>query len=127
LNTELVGEYTKALALDPNLVPALRKRATARLNLKQFQDAIADYDKVLSIDPKDWIAFHDRGLAKMGLGNGYEAVSDFSATIKLTQREPEQSHYYESRADAYMKTRQWDLAIRDFTTAISLKVGGSTC
>jgi hypothetical protein len=29
-------------------------------------------------------------------------------------------------ADAYMKTRQWDLAIRDFTTAISLEVGGST-
>jgi hypothetical protein len=35
-------------------------------------------------------------------------------------------HYsYESRADAYVKTRQWDRAIRDLTTAISLQVGGS--
>ena len=81
---------------------------------------------MLSIDPQDWIAFHDRGLAKIELGNAYEAISDFSATIKLTKRELKQSHYYESRADAYMKTQQWDLAIRDFTTAISLGVGGST-
>jgi tetratricopeptide (TPR) repeat protein len=126
LNAELVGEYTKALALDPMLTSALRSRATAELNLKQFKSAILDYDKVLSIDPQDWISFHDRGLAKIELGNTYEAISDFSATIKLTKRELKQSHYYESRAEAYMKTQQWDLAIRDFTTAISLGVGGST-
>jgi tetratricopeptide (TPR) repeat protein len=126
LNAELVGEYTKALALDPTLKPALLSRATAELNLKKFKSAIEDYDRVLAIDPGDWVALHDRGLAKVELGNAYDAISDFSATIKLTKRELKQSHYYESRANAYMKTRQWDLAIRDFTTAISLGVGGST-
>ena len=34
------------------------------------------------------------------------------------------SESYQARADAYMKTRQWDLAIRDLTTAISLEIGG---
>jgi tetratricopeptide (TPR) repeat protein len=126
LNAELASEYTKALALDPTLVSALLSRATAQLNLKKFKLAIDDYDRVLSIDPQNWIAFHDRGLAKMGLGNAYEAISDFSATIKLTHRGQEQSHYYKSRAEAYEKTRQWDLAISDLTTAISLEIGSAT-
>jgi tetratricopeptide (TPR) repeat protein len=125
LNAELVSEYTKALAIDPTLKSALLSRATALLNLKKFKSAIEDYDKVLAIDPRDWVAFHDRGLAKVELGNAYDAISDFSATIKLTKREFAQSHYYASRADAYVKTQQWDLAIRDFTTAISLGLGGS--
>jgi tetratricopeptide (TPR) repeat protein len=126
LNAELVGEYAKALALDPNLLPALKGRANANLNLKQFQQAIVDYDRILSLDPQDRGAYHDRGLAKMGLGRDYYgAISDFSSAIKVQPRKLQEHYSYESRADTYMKTRQWDLAIRDLTTAISLQVGGS--
>jgi tetratricopeptide (TPR) repeat protein len=39
-------------------------------------------------------------------------------------RELQQSDSYENRADAYLKTEQWALAIRDLTTAISLQTGG---
>src|SRR5262249_1448041 len=55
----------------------------------------------------------------------YDAVSDFSSAIKIQGRQLQEHYSYEGRADAYMKTRQWDLAIRDLTTAISLQVGGS--
>jgi tetratricopeptide (TPR) repeat protein len=48
LNAELAGEYAKALALDPNLLLALKGRANANLNLKQLQQAIVDYDRILS-------------------------------------------------------------------------------
>jgi len=125
LNAELVGEYTKALALDQNLLPALKGRANAHFNLKQFQQAIADYDRTLSLDPQDRGAYHDRGLAKMQLGRDYDAISDFSSAIKIQPRELMQHHSYENRADAYVKTRQWDRAIGDLTTAISLQLGGS--
>jgi tetratricopeptide (TPR) repeat protein len=125
LNAEVVGEYAKALALDPNLLLALKGRANALLNLKQFQKAIADYDRILSLDPEDRVAYHDRGLAKMSFGHTYEAISDFSSAIKIQPRELMQHHSYERRADAYMETRQWDLAVRDLTTAISLQLGGS--
>jgi tetratricopeptide (TPR) repeat protein len=125
LNAELVGEYAKALALDPNLLLALEGRANALFNLKQFQKAIADYDRILSLDPQDGSTYHDRGLAKMQLGRDYDAISDLNSAIKMQPRELMKYHRYESRADAYMKTRQWNLAIRDLTTAISLQVGGS--
>jgi tetratricopeptide (TPR) repeat protein len=74
LNAELVGEYTKALALDPTLKSALLSRATAQLNLKKFKSAIEDYDKVLAIDPGDWVALHDRGLASHNYGCLYNAL-----------------------------------------------------
>jgi tetratricopeptide (TPR) repeat protein len=129
LNAELVSEYTKALALDPNLLLALKGRANAYFNLKQFKRAIADYDRVLSVDVEDATSTHDRGLAKMLLDQNYEAISDFGAYIDLKrgsssiEARNDAAHGYESRADAYMKTHQWNLAIRDLTTAISFQVG----
>jgi tetratricopeptide (TPR) repeat protein len=125
LNAELVDEYAKAIALDPKLVLALKGRANAHFNLKQFQQAIADYDRILSLDPQDRGAYHDRGLAKMQLGRDYDAISDFSSAIKIQPRELNEHYSYENRADAYVKTRQWDLALRDLTTAISFQVGSS--
>jgi tetratricopeptide (TPR) repeat protein len=124
LDSALQIEYDKALTLDPNLLPALRGRALAYSHLRQLQKAIADYDNVLSLDPQDAAIYHDRALAKMDLGRDYEAVFDLDAAIKIEPRELMEYHSYEARADAYMKTRQWDHAIRDLTTAISLEVGG---
>jgi tetratricopeptide (TPR) repeat protein len=121
----LLGELNKALALDPNLQPALSDRAEVYFDLKQFAQAIPDYDKVIALDSKNAGAFNDRGLAKIELGQTYDAISDFGEAITLKPRELQKSDSYENRADAYMKTRQWPHAIRDLTTAISLQTGGT--
>jgi tetratricopeptide (TPR) repeat protein len=120
---DVLGYYDKALAIDPNLIPALRGRSLQYLRLKQWRKAIADYDKVIAADPQDWIEYHDRGLAKMEIGSFYDAISDFTASINITGRKLGETNGYQNRANAYMKTEQWDLAIKDLTTAISLQVG----
>ncbi len=125
LNRIVLKELTAALTLDPNLLPALSDRAEAYFDLKQFQQAIPDYDKILTLNPTDAGAYNDRGLAKMELGNTYEAISDLGKAIENKKRELQQSSSYENRADAYLKTQQWDLAISDLTTAISLQIGGA--
>jgi tetratricopeptide (TPR) repeat protein len=122
VDPKVLGYYDQALSVDPNLIPALKGRAAIHLDLKQHWKAIDDYDKIISADPEDWIAYHDRGLVKMSFAP-YEAISDFTAAIKIEGRELLKSSDYEARADAYMQTRQWDLAIEDLTTAISLQVG----
>jgi tetratricopeptide (TPR) repeat protein len=124
LNQHLLDELTKALALDPNLLPAVTDRAEVYFSLKQFQQAIPDYDKAIALDPKDAGAYNDRGLSNMELGKTYDAISDFGDAIRLKPRELQKSDSYENRADAYLKTEQWALAIRDLTTAISLQTGG---
>jgi len=65
------------------------------------------------------------GQAKMLSGSPYEAISDFTEAIKLEGPELLKSKAYEGRADALMQTREWDLAIKDLTTAISLNIGGN--
>jgi tetratricopeptide (TPR) repeat protein len=63
------------------------------------------------------------GQAQMLALSPYEAISHFTDAIKLEGRKLFKSKAYEGRADAYMQTREWDLAIKDLTTAISLQIG----
>jgi tetratricopeptide (TPR) repeat protein len=65
------------------------------------------------------------GQAKMLSLSPYEAISIFTDAIKIEGQELLKSNAYEGRADAYMQTREWDLAIKDLTTAISLQVARS--
>jgi len=65
------------------------------------------------------------GQAKIRALSLYEATSDFTDAIKIEGQELLKSEAYEGRADAYMQTYEWDLAIKDLTAAISLKIGSS--
>jgi len=65
------------------------------------------------------------GQGKMLSLSPYEAISDFTDAIKIEGRELLKSNAYEGRASAYMQTREWDLAIKDLTSAISLQIAGS--
>jgi tetratricopeptide (TPR) repeat protein len=124
LNKTMLGLLNDTIAIDPNNVWALSERAGIYHYLQKWRQAIADYDRVLALDPGNFTELNDRALAKMQIGEIYEAISDLSTVIKDKKRELQHSDSYEARADAYMKTRQWDLAIRDLTTAISLQIGG---
>src|SRR6516225_69670 len=55
------------------------------------------------------------GQAKMLSLSPYEAISDFTDAIKLEGRELLKASAYEGRANAYMQTREWGLAIKDLT------------
>ena len=123
-NPDQLNELNRALALDPDFLLALNERALTYFHMKQFQEAMLDYDKIFKLDPNDDASYNDRGQAKLQLGRSYEAISDFSAAIKIKKRELQKSSSYENRANAYMKTQQWGLAIHDLTTAISLQIGG---
>src|SRR5262249_39240362 len=65
------------------------------------------------------------GQAKMLSLSPYEAISDFTNAIKIEGRKLLRSGAYEGRASAYMRTYEWDLAIKDLTSAISLEIAGS--
>jgi tetratricopeptide (TPR) repeat protein len=63
--------------------------------------------------------------AKMQSLSPHEAISDFADAIKIEGWELLKSKAYEGRANAYMQTGWWDLAIKDLTSAISLQIAGS--
>jgi len=116
-----LDELDKALALNTKLSPALSDRASIYLHLNQFQNAITDYNRYLEIDPDNAGALDGRGHAELELGKTREAIDDFGKTIGV--QKGSDGAEYETRADAYMKDGQWDLAIKDLTAAISLQTG----
>src|SRR4029077_13987597 len=91
---------------------------------KMWRQEIVDWDSVLTLDSKNFAAYNDREAAKLELGDTYEAISDFTDAIKNSKRELQNSESYQGRAEAYLRSQQWDLAIRDLTTAITLEIGG---
>jgi tetratricopeptide (TPR) repeat protein len=124
LNSKMINLLDETLAIDPDNVWALKERALMYSHLKRWRQAITDYDKALVLDPKDFATLNDRALAKIEIGDTQAAILDLDEVIRNKERQLHHSESYQARADAYMKTRQWDLAVRDLTTAISLEIGG---
>jgi hypothetical protein len=67
----------------------------------------------------------EAGRAKMQSLSPYEAILDFTDAIKIEGWELLKASAYEGRANAYMQTSEWDRAIKDLTSAISLQIAGS--
>src|SRR6516162_10442812 len=67
----------------------------------------------------------EAGRAKMQSLSPYEAILDFTDAIKIEGWELLKSSAYEERASAYMQIREWGLAIKDLTSAISRQIAGS--
>lgn len=90
--------------------------------LKQYRNSISDFDKVIEANPKVEGAYHDRGVAKLQSNDFYGAISDFSSALDNKLADPKLA--YENRADAYVKVRNYDSAIKDYTQAIKVEFGG---
>ena len=57
--------YSKAIQESPEFTSAYYNRANAKLNLKQYEEAIVDFDKTLSIDASFKKAHLYKGYALM--------------------------------------------------------------
>jgi tetratricopeptide (TPR) repeat protein len=122
-----VESLTRAIALDPNLVPALEIRANEYYHLKRYTDTIKDYDRVLALDPDNASAYNDRGLAKMELGQHYAAVRDFNEAIRRKNLEDSTLGLtYQRRAEAYTIVGDFRSAIPDLTKAIERELANTS-
>ena len=105
--SEAIADFNEALRLNPNLsqayyyrgiaqrqlenspsfrnayVQALQVRGIARLQLGDYQGAIADLNYVLAHNPDSSVAYLNRGLARLGLGQTRLARADFRQARNL--------------------------------------------
>lgn len=120
-----LAAYDKAVQIDPHFAPAYAERAEIYYEGKHYQEAIKNYDRVIEADPKAGGAYNDRALAKSELNDSYSAISDFTNAIENKEGRPELSlkQTYENRADEYVKVKNYDQALQDYTQAIKLLIG----
>ncbi len=78
-----VGDYTKAIELNPAAATAFFGRGIAYFNKKSYDLAIADYNKLIELTPKNAAAIAKRGEAYEKNGNTEQAVADYKKVIEL--------------------------------------------
>ena len=71
-----IVDYTKAIEIDPNYVPAYRDRAIAKGKLKDHSGVVEDFTRAIEIDPNYATAYFNRGVSKFYLGDMIGACKD---------------------------------------------------
>jgi Tfp pilus assembly protein PilF len=83
-----IDDCNKALALDPNYVPALDTRGLCYLQLGDIEKASDDLTKAYKLDPDDGAPLFHRALVNERLGKDKEAAADRFEAQRL-KYEPE--------------------------------------
>jgi Flp pilus assembly protein TadD len=111
-----IGEYTRAIGVNPNYTVAYFYRGYSYDELGQYQNAISDYTKAIQLDPDDASAYNNRGYSYDELGQYQTAINDYTKAIQL---DPSASRY-NNRGLSYYELGQYQNAINDYTKAIQL-------
>ena len=114
---------SRVLAVNPNDCRAMRQRAEAYANLKQWDKAIEDYSHVIALCPEDSDAWKDRTVARNALRQYKRVIADADEVIRLA---PTDYWGYKIRAGAYTAIADYSQAIADYGQAIRLKPKNST-
>jgi len=106
-------DYSKAIELDPNNAKdknfsanaqikrtrAYFNRGEVKIDLKDYDGAIADYTKAIELNPNNANTFINRAIGKVGLKDYDGAIADYTKAIELN---PNDAIAYYSRG--YIKS-----------------------
>ncbi len=145
-----IADFSKAIALKPDLINAYRLRASANAVQRQYSAEIPDLDQLIKLQPTVSDNWRNRGQAYSLIGQYARAIEDFDQALKLnpgdaaalnlranaqrnlqnlgsldaarqaTKSSPTTSTEFVARGIAYAKLGQNEQALSDFAQAIKL-------
>jgi tetratricopeptide (TPR) repeat protein len=80
---DAIADYTKAIALDPNVALAYTNRGLAYYRKGEYERAIADHSKAIAIDPNHANAYYNRGVAYEQKGDKDQAIADYDKVLEI--------------------------------------------
>ena len=95
---KIIGHYTKAIRLKPDLVPAYNNRGIAYRKKGEFDNAINDYAKAIEMNPQDADAYNDQEITCRRKGEFDAAIQDFNKAIEVN---PQDANAYNDRGITY--------------------------
>ena len=125
-------DYSSAIEINPGNTAALKFRAFNKLTM--FEDkngAIEDYSKAIEEDPTDCDAYNRRAgayapisdIEQCSLEDLTHAIEDYCRAKEIDERGVAEFGLwktYELRADLYLKDREYQKAIEDYSKAIEI-------
>ncbi|HEV7890438.1 MAG TPA: tetratricopeptide repeat protein [Pyrinomonadaceae bacterium] len=122
---EAVGEFKRAIELDPDFAEAHYRLGNAYLAMsnkdeaeKAFRDAVKAYEKITKRDEKNSDAFYFLGLCYEKLGEYDDAVKALKEAVKTSPTENDDKYY--ELGFSQMKLAQYDEAVRAFNKALEI-------
>eukprot|EP00744_Colponema_vietnamica_P010994 GILI01015485.1.p1 GENE.GILI01015485.1~~GILI01015485.1.p1 ORF type:complete len:472 (+),score=132.23 GILI01015485.1:57-1472(+) len=126
---EAIDDYTKAIELNANAVPAFEGRATCYELMREYDKAIQDYSTIISIHPENDHAYNMRGAALLkkrpqGLllkqADYAAVVSDFKTALRLNENN---YHARTNLGKAHSDQRNYREAVECFGAALKTNDG----
>jgi len=115
----------KAKKAEPTVAENFRMVGRVYVALGKLPDAIKELDTAVKFAPDDHVIRRSRAHLLEQTGQFGKAIVDYTTAIKTIQRQNRAS-LYEARGKCYMKTKEYQLAVDDFTSALSTTYGRSS-
>ncbi len=120
-----IADLNQLIRLQPDQLRWLTDRAESEIARGNFRAAIADYDRVIQrAAAAD--AYTDRGEARLAMGDLKGAIADFDQAIAQVVPADRKSaahiRPYVSRAEAYERLGQYNLALSDLQAAVQMRL-----
>ena len=113
---EAIKEYGKAIDYKPDFIDPYYDRGLAKLELRQYKEAIEDFDEYIRLKPNDpGEAHYHRGVAKLEMRDNKGALVDLDEAISI---EPDNTAYYTARAKLKHEMGDYAEAIIDYNEVI---------
>ena len=81
-----IGEYNKALQINPRSAVAYYNRSVAYTSKGQYDKAVTDCSSALQLNPSDAKSYYSRGVSYWHLGSKNEAIKDLQSAAKLKHK-----------------------------------------
>jgi serine/threonine-protein kinase len=121
---EAVGEFRRALEIDPGAVDAHIKLGATYYDLGKPQEAEESYQKAVNLRPGYWLGYNGLGSFYSRRGRYEEAVPLFRTVISLA---PDNLLAHQNLGGVYLKMGRYDEAIAILKKSIELKPTGVAC
>ncbi len=111
---EAIGEFKKALSIDPEYIKAYNGLGISYDLLGDFPKAIESYKRALKLNPALDYLHNNLGYSYLLQGKWEEAVSAFKKSISLNNQD---HRFHDNLALAYAEKGWYDLALFEFKLA----------
>lgn len=111
----VVAEASRALAVNPNDLTQLQRRARALTRLSRHSLALQDWDRVIVLRPRDSQGFVGRAGSLEALSRHEDALATYDKALELS---PGNAVIQNRRALAKRTLKRFDAALRDFDALV---------
>jgi len=112
-----IGEFNKAVQIDPKNAEAYFWRGRALMSISRYDEAAADFKMAVKLNPAYVDAYDNLGWLYARAGNYREGIANLTKAIEL---KPDNGWAYYYRARIHHKMGEKDLAVRDAEEACRL-------